>query len=133
MYDSHQLYGSPYSLINYGETRQIVGAHKSLETKTPGRLTYVQDNKQLKEAYIDANGQVKKDTIMLLDPKNYTIEDAFVFDEVAAVKVKDYFFTFFRRPLTLNSFTSYLTDTAGSEKGNREITAWDFRLAGDGL
>ena len=64
MYDSHDLYSSPYSLINYGETRPITGVRKSLETMHGGRLTYVQDNKSVKEAYVDENGVVQKDTIL---------------------------------------------------------------------
>lgn len=59
LYDSHDLYDSPYSLINWGESRGITGVRKSLETsKTGSRTTYIQDNKALRVAYVDEEGQV---------------------------------------------------------------------------
>lgn len=109
MYDSHELYGSPYSLVNYGETRPIVGLRKSLETMHGGRLTYIQDNKSIREAYIDESGMVQKDTIMLIDNRGTTLDDTYIFDKVAAVKPKNLFFVFFARPLTLNAYASTLT------------------------
>lgn len=133
LYDSHLLSSNPYSLLNYGETRTIVGVRRSLESKHPGRLTYVQDNKMIKEAYLDENGVVQKDTILLVNSNNKTIDDAFVFDDVAAVKVTGYFFVFFKRPLSLSTYSTFLKSTAASAVGDQNITAWDFRPYKDGL
>jgi hypothetical protein len=58
LYDSRGLAANPWSLINYGETRPIVGVRRSLETNHTGRLTYVQANSQIKEAYINDDGLV---------------------------------------------------------------------------
>jgi hypothetical protein len=76
--------------------------------------------------YIDQNGDVKKDNILIVDPAGKTIQDAFLFDEVVAVKVTGFFFIFFSRPLTLNTYSNYLTNTPGSVTGDPAILAWDF-------
>lgn len=87
----------------------------------------------IKEAYIDSNNIVKKDTILLFNSYNRTVEDAFVFDDVAAVKVPGFFFVFFKRPLSQATFTTTLNRTADSVAGDANITAWDFRPYKDGL
>ena len=58
LYDSSGLTVNPWSLINYGETRPIVGFLRSLETDHTGSLTYGQSNSQIKKAYIYADGLV---------------------------------------------------------------------------
>lgn len=138
MYDSHELIKSPYGLLNYGESKAIVGVHESLEDKHAGRLTYVEANQKIKEAYIDENGQIVKNTVMLVNPGKRNITDAYLFDNVAAVKVEKYFFVFFVRPLTANTYADYLetTNVDGSTlniPGDVNITAWDFRYHTSGL
>lgn len=85
----------------------------------------------IKEAYVDDNGVIQKDTVLLVNPNSKIIEDAVVFDDVAAVKVTGFFFVFFKRPLTLSSYSSFLTAGPGSANGDVNITAWDFRVKDD--
>lgn len=61
------------------------------------------------------------------------VVDAVVFDNVAAVMVDNFFFVFFKRPMTIGTFSNFLTDTEGSDKGDPEIIAWDFRQRGDSV
>ena len=118
LYNSNELATNPYSPVDYGETRKIVGIHGSLESIDSGRLTYIQANSMIKEAYIDNDGTIKKDTILLINVNNRTMQDAFVFDDVAAVKVTGYFFVFFKKPLTLSSYSTFLKPTADSVPGD---------------
>ena len=69
----------------------------------------------------------------MVNSNNRTVEDAFVFDDVAAVKVSGFFFVFFKRPLTISTFSTFLKTAAGSSVGDANITAWDFRPYKDGL
>lgn len=137
LYDSAALSQEGNSLLNYGETRAIVGVRKSLETAHPGRLTYVQNNQQIKQAYIADDGTIRKDTIMRVNNTNSNniIEDAFVFDDVAAIKAKGFFFVFFQRPLTLNTYSDFLLPSTdpGNVVGEKDILAWDFRVRGSVL
>jgi hypothetical protein len=64
---------------------------------------------------------------LLVDTKNKTITDAYIFDNIAAVKVQGFFFVFFKKPLTLASYSTFLTPTNSSAPGDASILAWDFR------
>lgn len=66
LYDSHALATTPYSLINYGETRAISGVRRSLESTHTGRLTYIEGNTKIKEAYITEDEIIQKDTVLLV-------------------------------------------------------------------
>ena len=75
---------------------------------------------------------------MLVNPGKRNITDAYVFDDLATVKVEKYFFVFFRRPLTANTYADFLemTNVDGSTTdipGDVNITAWDFRTHSSGL
>ena len=98
-------------------------------------MTYVQDNNALVEVSIGSDGIISKNVILRVDTKNKIIEDAYLFDEVAAVKVKGYFFEFYKRPVVLNSFAVPIlhSNTTTQAVGNPNITAWDFRVYEDGL
>lgn len=87
----------------------------------------------IKTAYIDEDGDVQKDTILLVNTNNRIIEDAFVFDDIAAVKVTGFFFVFIKRPLTLSTFSTFLKNTTASVAPDVNITAWDFRQYKEGL
>lgn len=115
LFDSHKLIESPFGLYDYGETRAIVGVRESMEEKHKGRITYVQDNKRIMEAYLDDLHQVQKETVMLVNATKVNITDAIVFNDFAAVKAAGYFFYFFARPLTSNSFVQPLQMVADSE------------------
>jgi len=71
---------------------------------------------------------------MLMNARNRTIEDAYLFDRVAAVKVEKFFFVFFQRPLVTNNFATYLNYTNNTQdRPNPDVTAWDWRLYKTGL
>jgi hypothetical protein len=73
---------------------------------------------------------------MLMNARNRTIEDAYLFDRVAAVKVEKFFFVFFQRPLVTNNFATYLnytSTTRDEDRPNPNVTAWDWRLYKTGM
>jgi hypothetical protein len=73
---------------------------------------------------------------MLMNAKNRIIEDAYLFDRVAAVKVEKFFFVFFQRPLVTNNFATFLNYANTIDENNRpnpDVTAWDWRLYKTGL
>lgn len=80
LYDSHALAQNPYSLLNYGETREIKGVRTSFEKEHAGRITYVQDSMYVKSAYIDDDHEIQKDTVLTVDTDGRIITDAAVFD-----------------------------------------------------
>lgn len=47
--------------------------------------------------------------------------------------VEGFFFIFFKRPLTVNTFSNFLNSTDSSALGDPNITAWDFRQQGDNV
>lgn len=73
---------------------------------------------------------------MLMNSRNRTIEDAYLFDRVAAVKVEKFFFVFFQRPLVTNNFATFLNftnNTRTEDRPNPNVSAWDWRLYKTGL
>jgi hypothetical protein len=70
---------------------------------------------------------------LLVDTKGRNITDAYIFNNVAAIKVQGFFFVFFKKPLTLASYSTYLpqttniTKTSEGKEWDLGILAWDFR------
>lgn len=105
LYDTDKMTNDPYSLLNYGETRAVVGVRQSLELNADtGFLTYLQDNNALVKVVAESDGTFTKDVILRFNTKS-VLEDAFLFDDVAAVKAKGHFFEFFKRPIVLNAYS----------------------------
>jgi hypothetical protein len=55
----------------------------------------------------------------------------YLFDDVTAVKLDKYFFSFFKRPLNLNGFAEPIPYNTEDALINPNITAWDFRWYND--
>ena len=126
IYKTQDLALEPYALQNDGENIGIRCARKSLETFQTGRLTYCQQGNVIKTVYYDPifgqgfNKIVKMSLISIIIPKNFFLQDAWVFDSIVATRLTNNTFAFYQKPLVAGNIQDKLIfdQTAGGINPN---------------
>lgn len=96
MYKTNDLALKPYSLQNSGQSIPITAVRRSLEPDKNGRLTFVQNNTQIRTIYFDPvfgsglNQIVNQPLLnMILPNTTAVVLDAWVFQKIAVVRMNN--------------------------------------------